>query len=99
MSARHAQISPSIKSSSDIENNASLDVIPSQEDIEQIENLIVQGSDGENTSFRSIFTGPGFPRRVLMIFIGQFSNPVRAFPYSISIICAGFEATCGMMLK
>jgi hypothetical protein len=98
MSVLHAQVNSSADSSIDKESNASLDAIPSQEDVEQIGGFVVQDSNGKPTRFRSIFTGHNSPRRVLMIFIGPFNNPVRASSHSISNICAGFETTCGMML-
>lgn len=63
-----------------------LDDIPSQEDIEIIQDLLLQDSGGKEVRFRSVFTGFNCPRRVLVIFIGHFLNPVCPFPGPTSTI-------------
>jgi hypothetical protein len=52
------------------------DIIPCQKDIESAEDYALHNSTGRTTRFRDVFTGPTTPRRVLVIFVGHFLNPV-----------------------
>ena len=52
-----------------------LDDVPSQEDLEILRDFLVQDHNGKEVHFSSIY-GLSCPRRVLVIFIGHFLNPV-----------------------
>lgn len=56
------------------------DNIPCQGDIESIEDYALHSSTRKTTRFRDVFAGPTTPRRVLVIFIGRFLDPVSPRP-------------------
>jgi hypothetical protein len=62
---------------STIAETTDLDDIPDQEDIEAIGDFALHDSTGRITPFRSVFTRPNSPRRVLVIFVGHLLSPVR----------------------
>lgn len=46
--------------------------LPSKEMLKRVENVIVLDKDGKGVPFKSVYTGPNVPRRVLVIFIRHF---------------------------
>lgn len=62
---------------STIAETTDVDDIPDQEDIEEIGDFVLHDSTGRNAKFRSVFTRPHSPRRVLVIFVGHLLSPVR----------------------
>jgi hypothetical protein len=51
--------------------------LPSRELLKEIEDYQVFDADGRARSFKSVYTGPNVPRRVLVIFIRHFYCGVR----------------------
>lgn len=46
--------------------------LPSREDLKKTEDYIVLDRDGRTHTFKSLYTGPNVPRRVLVVFVRHF---------------------------
>jgi hypothetical protein len=78
MASMSSSTDPTADFTGDVETDNKL---PSQETLKKIENVILLDKDGKGVPFKSLYTGPNVPRRVLVIFIRHFfcgvSSPYR----------------------
>jgi hypothetical protein len=81
MTTKSTHCEPESSAQSSFEETIVLDeTIPCQKDIESVEDYALHNGTGRTTRFRDVFTGPTTPRRVLVIFVGHFLNPVSRWP-------------------
>ncbi|OBT70419.1 hypothetical protein VE03_00022 [Pseudogymnoascus sp. 23342-1-I1] len=60
---------PALDFAGDVDTN---NIIPSQSTLSKIEDYPVLDRDGKSVPFKSLYTGPNVPRRVLLIFVRHF---------------------------
>jgi hypothetical protein len=79
-SSKHS-VDPTAEFAGDIDTN---NILPSQAILKRIENYPVLDKDGKSRPFKSVFTGPNVPRRVLIIFVRHFFcgvSPLHSLSY------------------
>jgi hypothetical protein len=71
--------SPDLKDSNSVDNTAEFhgevdtnNTIPTEEDLQKIESLMVLDKDGKTVPFKDLYNGVNVARRVLVIFIRHF---------------------------
>ena len=62
-------VDPTAEFQGDVEVNNDL---PTATDLAKVADLVVLGADGTSRPFKSLYTGHGVPKRVLIIFIRHF---------------------------
>jgi hypothetical protein len=68
---------PALDFAGDVDTN---NILPTQSTLSKIEDYPVLDRDGKSIPFKSLYTGPNVPRRVLLIFVRHFYCGVRPLP-------------------